>query len=282
MENLIYSRAKYSVELELLKTPQEVFRHVIDLAKWWPEEFVGEGIRPGAGFVLKTGDEHFSQNKVVEFVLDEKLVWLTTESLRKTDNFDWRGTRFIFELIPEGDCTRLRFTYDGVVLEHEKERLAEICDLCIKELFYNFIESYGATIEVARSPHEVFRCLTVDVAKWWGGADLTGGSTKLNDEFIIDHPGSHYSKQLVVEFIPGKRLVWLVTESSLPWLDDPAEWTNTKIIFELTGSGGNTVLRFRHEGLTPEKQCYTRISEGWGTVITDWLFDFISSGRPHF
>jgi len=279
---MAYSKAIYSVDLELSKSPHAVFSQAIDLAKWWPEEFVGESIRPGGEFVLKSGDGHYSKNKVIEFVEDKKLVWLTTESLRKTDNFDWSGTKFIFEVAAHGDGARLRFTYDGVVLEHETARLAQICDVCIKGMFYNFVESFEVTIEVAKPAGEVFRCITSDVAKWWGGKDLSGGTTKLHDEFVIDHPGAHYSRQKIVELIPAKRIVWLVTESSLSWLKRPGEWTDTKVVFELAGRDGKTILHFMHEGLTPDKECFARCSEGWGAVITDWLFDFISYGQPHF
>lgn len=280
---MAYSKAIYSVDLELSKSPHAVFTQAIDLAKWWPEEFVGESIRPGGEFVLKSGDGHYSKNKVIEFVEDKKLVWLTTESLRKTDNFDWSGTKFIFEVAANGGGTRFRFTYDGVVPEHETARLEQICDVCIRVMFYNFVESFRVAIEVAEPAHDVFRCITSDVAKWWGGKDLSGGTTKLHDEFIIDHPGTHYSKQKIVELIPGKRIVWLVTESSLSWLKKPDEWTDTRMVFDLTAADGHTVLQFMHEGLTPDKECYARCSqEGWDIVIKDWLLEFIARGRPHF
>jgi len=54
--------------------------------------------------------------------------------------------------------------------------------------------SFTATFEVSKSPQIVFKSITHDVSKWWGGKDLLGNSTKLNDEFIINHPGAHYSK----------------------------------------------------------------------------------------
>lgn len=278
-----YSKSIYSVELELLKSPHAVFAAAIALAKWWPEEYVGESIGPGVEFILKTGEGHYSKNKVVEYIQDRKLVWLTTGSRRETDGFDWSGTRFIFEVTPKDDRTQFRFIYDGVVLEGERERLAQICDICIKVMFYNFIESYKVVIEVGKPAHEVFRCITAGVAKWWGGKDLTGCSMLPGDEFIIDHPGAHYSKQKVVELIPDKRIVWLVTGSDLSWLRKRDEWTGTKMVFELAGNGDRTVLAFMHEGLTPEKECYVRCSqEGWGVVIKEWLFDFITFGRAHF
>jgi hypothetical protein len=130
---------KYTVAIEVAKSPGEVFDHLIDLSKWWPEEFEGESIKLKSEFILRTGDSHYSKNKVVELVPNKKLVWLVTESIRKTDNFDWTGTKMIFELKPQGDQTQLKFTYDGVVLEDESDRLVEICDMTLKEMFYNFI-----------------------------------------------------------------------------------------------------------------------------------------------
>ena len=139
MANKNYKAANYTVEIEVAKSPDDVFNHVINLSKWWPEEFEGENIKLNTEFVFRTGDGHYSKNKVVEFVPNQKVVWLTTGSIRKIDNFDWTGTKMIFELTPKGDNTLLKFTYDGVVLENESDRLVQICDMTIKEIFYNFI-----------------------------------------------------------------------------------------------------------------------------------------------
>ncbi len=129
----------YTVTIEVVKSPNDVFNHVINLSKWWPEEFVGESVKLNSEFVFRSGDTHYSKNKVVEFVPNKKVVWLATESIRKTDNYDWTGTKFIFELTPKGNNTLIKFTYDGVVLENEFDRLVQICDMTIKEMLYNFI-----------------------------------------------------------------------------------------------------------------------------------------------
>lgn len=137
-----------------------------------------------------------------------------------------------------------------------------------------------ATIEVAKSPKNVFKAITSDIAKWWGGKDFEGSSTKLNDEFIINHPGAHYSKQKLIEVIPDKRVAWLVTESKLDWIEkDKAEWTGTRIIFELTPKGDKTIINFTHDGLVPEKECYDRVEQGWNIVIKEWLFNYIADGK---
>jgi hypothetical protein len=139
-------------------------------------------------------------------------------------------------------------------------------------------QQYSASIEVSKNPADVFNCIT-NVSKWWS-KDFEGNSSTLNDEFIINHPGTHYSKQKLVEVIPAKKMVWLVTASKLDWLDNnKEEWTGTKMIFEITFSGNNTVINFTHEGLIPGMECYSRVVQGWDMVVKDWLFNFISHGK---
>ena len=139
-------------------------------------------------------------------------------------------------------------------------------------------QSYTVMISVANTPQDVFNRIT-DVPKWWT-KDFEGSSTKLNDEFIICHPGQHYSKQRLAEVIPGKKMVWLVTDSELSWLaKDKAEWTGTRMIFELLPEGDKISIHFTHEGLVPGKECYARCSQGWDMVIKEWLFNFIVSGK---
>lgn len=138
--------------------------------------------------------------------------------------------------------------------------------------------SYTTIIEVATSPQDVFDDIS-QVSKWWS-KDFEGNSAKLNDEFVICHPGRHYSRQKLVELIPGNKLVWLVTESKLDWLEhDKHEWTNTKMVFEITTKSDQTLLHFTHEGLVPEKECYARCEQGWDMVIKEKLFNFITSGK---
>jgi hypothetical protein len=140
-------------------------------------------------------------------------------------------------------------------------------------------KNYSAIIEVAKSPQDVFNCIK-EVPKWWNKEDFEGNSAKLNDEFVICHPGHHYSKQRLVEVVPDKRVAWLVTDSKLDWLEkDQHEWTNTKMIFEITARGDQTILQFTHEGLVPGKECYAMCESGWNMVIKDRLFNFITLDR---
>lgn len=140
-------------------------------------------------------------------------------------------------------------------------------------------KSYTVTIELAKSSQEVFDAIN-DVTNWWS-KDFEGKSTNLDDEFIINHPNAHYSKQKLIEVIPGKKVAWLVTESQLNWLkNNRQEWTRTKMIFEITAKDDKTELRFTHEGLTPDKECYTMCEKGWDLIVGDWLLHLITTGKP--
>jgi hypothetical protein len=130
----------YSVSIEVSKSPDEVFQQLTgDVSKFWPEEIIGECAKLNDEFIFHTDDSHFSRNKVVEIIPEKKIVWLVIESNRKSDSYDWSGTKMIFELTPNSNGTSIKFTYDGVVIENEYNRLTMICDLIIKENLNNLL-----------------------------------------------------------------------------------------------------------------------------------------------
>jgi hypothetical protein len=271
----------YSLSIGVPVTATDAFDKLTSLQNWWPEEFVGPPLQLHSEFIFRIGASHYSKNKVIEFAPDKSVAWLTTESHRNSDDFDWSGTKFIFDLTPKSPNAVIKFTYDGVVKANEADRLVQICDMTVKEMLYNYLTSYSTSIEVETSAAELFRCIK-DVSKWWGGSDFEGNSESLNDEFTINHPGSHLTTQKLVEVVPDKRMVWLVTEGRLHWLKDQYEWTGSKMIFEIKQLTHTTALTFTHSGLTPEKESFERCSQGWTTVIKDYLFNFVSHGKAHF
>ena len=134
--------------------------------------------------------------------------------------------------------------------------------------------SFTLSIELKQSSETVFGHI-IRVPEWWT-KDFEGSCARLFDEFVICHPGQHYSKQRVIELIPGEKIVWQFIDSELNWLENKAEWTDTKMIFEISKHGNNTLLQFTHEGLIPTKQCYERVAHGWSIVITQGLYNYIT------
>jgi len=51
------------------------------------------------------------------------------------------------------------------------------------------------------------------------------------------------------------------------------------MVFDITTNGDQTVLRFTHEGLVPEKECFELCEQGWNMVIKERLFNFITVGK---
>lgn len=93
---------------------------------------------------------------------------------------------------------------------------------------------------------------------------LPGKVKKLNDEFSFKAGGGvHNTTQKLVELVPNKKIVWLVTGSDLTFLSDPGEWKDTRIRFDIMAVNDKTHITFVHEGLVPSVECYDACSSGW-------------------
>lgn len=138
-------------------------------------------------------------------------------------------------------------------------------------------EDFTTSIVVEQSTQKVFEAIN-KVSEWWQG-EITGKSHNLNDEFKYNMMGFHISKQKVVELIPNKKVVWLITESNLSSFTHNTEWTGTKVVFEISEQDNKTLLRFTHLGLVPKFQCYGDCSGVWTDLIQKSLFSLITTGK---
>ena len=140
-------------------------------------------------------------------------------------------------------------------------------------------KDFTTTILVDQTPQEAFNIIN-NVRGWWTGEPGVDGNTdKLGDEFTYRYGNIHYSKQKVTELIPGKKVVWLVTDSELNFIKNKSEWTGTKIIFEIAKKGDKTEVRFTHVGLVPEVECYGDCSNAWSSYIKNSLRNFITKDK---
>jgi hypothetical protein len=138
-------------------------------------------------------------------------------------------------------------------------------------------QDYTITLTVDASPQEVFKKIN-SITEWWTD-ELEGNSQKLNDEFTVHFGDLHDSTQKLIEVIPDKKVVWLVTDSSLSFIKKKDEWTNTTIHFEISTQNNKTQILFTHVGLVPEVECFNNCIQGWDYFIKGSLFKFITEGK---
>jgi hypothetical protein len=138
-------------------------------------------------------------------------------------------------------------------------------------------QDYSTTISVDESPEQVFGAIK-NVRGWWSG-EIEGDTERLGGIFTYRYKDVHRSTQQITEFVPGKRVVWRVTDSRLQFVQHKGEWTGTQIVFDISENDGKTHLRFTHAGLVPQGECYGSCSNAWSMLINGNLRRLITTGR---
>ncbi len=141
------------------------------------------------------------------------------------------------------------------------------------------MDAQNLTIQfsVAQSPDEVFAAIN-DVRGWWS-EEIEGDTDKPGAEFKFHYKDLHYSTHKITEFVPGKKVVWHITDSRINFVKDKTEWNGTDVVFEITRKGDMTELRFTHVGLIPAIECYGKCSGAWGFHVNESLRSLITTGK---
>jgi len=136
-------------------------------------------------------------------------------------------------------------------------------------------QDYNHVITVRTTEVEAFDAIS-HVTEWWA-TDFEGSSQKLNDVFTI-HFGEISVTFQIIELVPGKKVVWLVTDCYLQWLNNKKEWKDTCIVWEITSVNNMTQISMTHVGLVPELECYNDCKEGWNYHVGKSLFSLLTQG----
>lgn len=127
-------------------------------------------------------------------------------------------------------------------------------------------KDFTLTLLTDQAPQKVYQAIK-NVRAWWSGyysEEIIGNTENLHDEFSFRAgDGVHFTKHKLIEVIPDKKVVWLTMESDLSFINKKDEWTGTKVIFEISKKGDQTQLKFTHEGLTPQVECYDACAPTW-------------------
>ena len=172
-----------------------------------------------------------------------------------------KTTMFLFFIIIVGACQNDR---QQKHLIHQKNATMSTTD-------------FTTTIVVDQTPEQVFNAVN-NVRGWWS-EEIEGSTNKLNAVFDYHYEDVHRCKMQIIEFVPDKKVVWLVHENYFKFTKDKTEWTGTKIIFDIDEKDGKTQLRFTHLGLVPEYECFEVCRDAWTTYIKKSLHSLISTGK---
>ena len=140
----------------------------------------------------------------------------------------------------------------------------------------DFNSSFTARISAAEAITKISQ-----VPEWWG-ISFTGSAEKQDDKFVVKMGGDSFFDFTVTELVPGKRVVWFVEDCNMPWYSDKKEWAGTRLIFDLNEYNGVTELKFTHEGLTPDVECYKDCEPGWTHWIRTSLQSYFATGKGVF
>jgi len=136
---------------------------------------------------------------------------------------------------------------------------------------------FTTTILLDQAPGEVFNAVN-NVRGWWS-EEIKGDTDKLNGEFTYHYKDVHIARMKITEFIPGKRVVWLVLDNYFNFTKDKSEWKGNKIVFDITGKDNKTQLQFTQEGLVPSYECYEVCHDAWSNYIKNSLRSLIAIGK---
>jgi hypothetical protein len=111
----------YKIDLVVNVPITKAFACINNVSEWWTGDLVGESQQLKDAFTVRFGDVHLSTQKIIEFIPDNKVVWLVTDSrlnfIKRED--EWTNTTISFELSSRDDKTQIQFTHHGLVPEVE-------------------------------------------------------------------------------------------------------------------------------------------------------------------
>lgn len=103
------------------QSPEAVFAAINNVRGWWSQAVVGDTTHPDSVFYYHYKDVHRCTLKVAELIAGEKVVWEVLHNKFNfiKDNSEWENTNIVFEILPHGDTTEVRFTHAGLVPAYE-------------------------------------------------------------------------------------------------------------------------------------------------------------------
>ncbi len=112
----------FSTTMVVEQSPSDVFKAVNNVSAWWQGEIKGKSHHILDEFEYRMMDIHYSKQRIVEMIPDEKVVWLVTDSNLSSfkNKQEWNGTKITFDIKKLAEKkTQLSFSHLGLVPEFQ-------------------------------------------------------------------------------------------------------------------------------------------------------------------
>lgn len=279
----------------MLAAPAEAVRAALRtpeaISSWWgPTSGSGE---PGGVLRVASRSGSTMLHLRVEPADEGRVVWSVQEAPLTTE---WLGTTIAFDVRERGGRAD-EGAHAGAVLHFRHHGLTPACacfDMCqvgwtdALHRLVSYVEtgavayardSFQSTLPVAAPAEAVLAALraTDAVSSWWGPAT---GSADVGGTLVVSFLDGR--QRIVMDVQPApldNRVVWSVRETPLT-----PEWNGTTIYFDVAADGDaskGSVLSFRHEGLTPDLECFDMCHEDWTHYLASLVsFAETGTGQP--
>lgn len=137
-------------------------------------------------------------------------------------------------------------------------------------------QNYKKNFTLNVTPKVAFENI-LKVNDWWTSS-FKGSARNVNDEFNVTF-GKTTVDFKVIESLPYKKLVWLITDCYLDWLENKTEWKGTSIVWNISEKNKITKIEMTHVGLTPGIECYKDCESGWNQYVGESLPSLITLGK---
>lgn len=111
----------YTTSILVNKNALHAFNCIKNFRAWWSEEIAGETDQLNETFLYHYKDVHLCKLKLVELVAGKKLVYLVVDNAFNfvSNKLEWVNSKLVFDILTEGDKTKIVFTHQGLVPENE-------------------------------------------------------------------------------------------------------------------------------------------------------------------
>lgn len=129
------SKENFTTTIWVDQKPVSAFNAIKNFRAWWSEDIKGESDKLNETFFYHYKDVHLCKIKLIEIVPDKKLVYQVVDNQFNftKDKTEWIDTKLIFDIVEEGDKTRVQFTHEGLVPEYE-------CYLVCQDAWTSYIQ----------------------------------------------------------------------------------------------------------------------------------------------